>query len=97
MPVIRRKLAVSPTLRPPVAASISIQRPQPQLRAPNHPTQLDQRGMNVKVAAKYLGVSVWQIRKFLRDGDVPKFRIGNRDMVDRADLDVLIERLKAAA
>jgi excisionase family DNA binding protein len=53
--------------------------------------------MNVKAAAKYLGTSVWQVRKFIREGAVPRFRIGNKDMVDRADLDALIERLKVAA
>jgi hypothetical protein len=52
--------------------------------------------MNVKAAAKYLGTSVWQARKFFREGAVPRFRIGNKEMVDRADLDTLIERLKAA-
>jgi excisionase family DNA binding protein len=57
----------------------------------------DQRGMNLKAAAKYLGTSVWQVRKFIREGAVPRFRIGNKDMVDRADLDALIERLKVAA
>jgi excisionase family DNA binding protein len=57
----------------------------------------DQRCMNVKAAAKYLGVSVWQIRKFFREGDLKPFMIGNKWMVDRVNLDALIERLKAAA
>jgi excisionase family DNA binding protein len=53
--------------------------------------------MNVKAAARYLGTSVWQVRKFFREGVLKPFRIGNKDIVDRADLDALIERLKAAA
>lgn len=57
----------------------------------------DQRGMNVKAAAKYLGTGVWQIRKFYREGILKPFMVGNRWMVDRVDLDALIERLKAAA
>lgn len=57
----------------------------------------DQRGMNVKAAARYLGTSVWQVRKFFREGVLKPFRIGNKDMVDRTDLYTLIERLKAAA
>ncbi len=95
MPVTRRKLVTSPAPRPHVAAPISITRHQPQLQPAQQTT--DQRGMNVKVAAKYLGVSVWQIRKFIREDAVPSFCIGNRDMVDRNDLDALIERLKEAA
>ena len=56
----------------------------------------DQRGMNVRASAKYLGVSVWQMRKFFREGVLRPFMIGNKWMVDRIDLDALIERLKAA-
>jgi excisionase family DNA binding protein len=78
-----------------VAAPIPITRHQPQIQSAQPPT--DQRGMNVKAAAKYLGVSIWQIRKFIREDAVPSFQIGNRDMVDRADLDALIERLKNVA
>ena len=53
--------------------------------------------MNVKAAAKYLGTSVWQVRKFFREGVLKPFPMGNKKMVDRADLDALIERLKATA
>jgi len=52
--------------------------------------------MNVRASAKYLGVSVWQMRKFFREGVLRPFMIGNKWMVDRIDLDALIERLKAA-
>jgi len=53
--------------------------------------------MNVKAAARYLGTSVWQVRKFIREQDLRSFQIGNRNMIDRLDLDALIERLKSAA
>jgi len=53
--------------------------------------------MNVRAAAKYLGTSAWQVRKFKREGVLKPFLIGNKDMFDRNDLDTLIERLKAAA
>ena len=97
MPVTRRKLATSalPAPRARVSAPILItKKPYTQI-APDQTT--DQRGMNVKAAAKYLGTSVWQVRKFIREDAVSSFRIGNKDMVDVRDLDALIERLKSAA
>lgn len=96
MPVIKRKLATAPAPRLRVAAPISITRRQSAIQiAPSQST--DQRGMNVKAAAKYLGTSVWQVRKFFREGILKPFPIGNKDMVDRSDLDALIESLKSAA
>jgi Helix-turn-helix domain len=56
----------------------------------------NQRGMNVKSAAQYLGTSTWQIRKYFREGVLKPFPIGRAKIVDRHDLDALIERLKAA-
>ncbi len=97
MPVTRRKLITAPAPRPRVAAPISITRHQPQLQPAPPQSSDDQRGKNVRAAAKYLGTSVWQIRKFFREGILKPFTIGNRDMVDRADLDALIEQLKTAA
>jgi excisionase family DNA binding protein len=61
------------------------------------PPSSDQRARNVKSAAKYLGTSSWQIRKYVREGALPSFKIGNKVMVDTCDLDTLIEQLKAAA
>jgi len=96
MPVTRRKLAASPTLHARVVAPISIRTRTPHIQPAQLPST-DQRGMNVRAASKYLGTSVWQVRKFIREEDVPSFRIGNKDMIDRYDLDALIERLKNAA
>ena len=90
MPVIFRKLTSAPP-RPVRSASTPVPVIAPQQ------TASDQRGMNVNAAAKYLGVSTYQIRRFFREGDLKPFMIGNKWMVDRVDLDALIERLKAGA
>jgi len=97
MPVIRRKL--STTQRPRVSAPIPITRkPQVSRFVPQQPTNDgQQRGMKVKAAAKYLGTSVWRVRRLMREDALPSFRLGNKDMIDRVDLDALIERLKSAA
>jgi hypothetical protein len=60
-----------------------------------HPSD-NERGMNVRRAAQYLGTSTWQIRKYFREGVLKPFPIGRAKMVDRHDLDALIECLKAA-
>jgi excisionase family DNA binding protein len=96
MPVIFRKLASAPP-RPVRTAPTSNKKQPPVPVVAPHQSATDQRCMNVKAAAKYLGVSVWQIRKFFRERDLKPFMIGNKWMVDRVDLDALIERLKAAA
>jgi hypothetical protein len=94
-PVIQRKLASTPP-RLVRAAPTPIRQPQLSLSAPQQSNNDDQRGKNVRAAAKYLGTSVWQVRKFFREGVLKPFMVGNRWMVDRVDLDMLIERLKAA-
>jgi excisionase family DNA binding protein len=48
-------------------------------------------------AAKYLSTSVWEIRKRIREGDIPKIKLGKRFLLDRRDLDAFIESVKAAA
>ena len=97
MPLIRRKLATAPTPRTRAVLHTSL-KALGGLQLAVAPQQTsDQRGMNVRVAAKYLGISVWQMRKFIREEDVPSFRLGKKDMVDRYDLDALFERLKNAA
>jgi excisionase family DNA binding protein len=95
MPVIRRKLVNAPApprakLLPPTPIRKSVI-PQPQWQ-PDGET----RGMNVRAAAKYLGVSVWEIRRKIREGVFPSFKLGNKNMVDRADIDAFIDRAKAA-
>ena len=100
MPVIRRKLASSPAPRRAVVSTpINARRPRvaTQLAPQQSPESEDVRGVNVRRAAKYLGTSVWQVRKYFREGVLKPFPIGNKKMVDRADLDGLIERLKAVS
>jgi hypothetical protein len=63
--------------------------------APINLPQIDQRSMKVIPAAKYLGTSASQIRKFIREGVLKPYRIANKQYLDRYDLDALIERLKA--
>lgn len=55
-----------------------------------------QRLLSVKATAKYLGTSTWEIRRLLRQEAFSKIQIGKAFKVDRADLDVFIEKLKAA-
>lgn len=97
MPVIRRKLASSSVPHRAVSTPINARRLRvaPQLTPQQSPESEDERGMNVRRAAKYLGTSAWQVRKYFREGVLKPFPIGNKKMVDRADLDALIERLKA--
>src|SRR5260370_9226711 len=95
MPVTRRKLAAASAPRPRVAAPLSITRHQPAIQPAQQTT--DQRGMNVRAAAKYLGTSSWQIRKFNRDGFLIPFPIGNRDIFVRPALDALTEALTTTA
>jgi excisionase family DNA binding protein len=56
-----------------------------------------QRLLTVKQAGKYLGFgSGWHIRQLFKRGELRPVRIGRCEMVDRADLDAFIERMKSA-
>jgi len=69
----------------------------PSIQHQRHDQHPDQRLFSVKAAAKYLGTSAWQIRQWIYDGELPAFPINNRDeyRIERADLDALVEKLKA--
>jgi excisionase family DNA binding protein len=96
MPVIQR-LANSPVARRTVVSTtIRAGRLQAAPQLNPQPQVTVQRCLNVKAAAKYLGTSTWQVRKFFREGVLKPFMVGNRWMLDRADLGALIEHLKAA-
>jgi hypothetical protein len=95
MPVIQRKLASAPPRPAARMAPTPIRQPQVPLLVPQPIS--DQRGMKVIPAAKYLGTSVSQVRKFIREGILKPYRIANKQYLDRFDLDALIERLKEAA
>ncbi len=58
-------------------------------REPVLPRLLSQRE-----AASYLGVSYWTLRDLTFRGEIPYLRIKRRILVDRADLDSYIGRLK---
>ncbi len=61
----------------------------------------EQRLMGANEAAKYLGLSYWTLRELIWSGAIPLVQLPNktggrlrRILVDRADLDRLIERSK---
>jgi excisionase family DNA binding protein len=79
MPVKRRSLQVSTVVPTALPEGTSV---SPRLyRLPD--------------AAKYLSTSVWEIRKRIRDGDLPKIKLGKRFLLDRRDLDAFVESVKA--
>jgi excisionase family DNA binding protein len=60
-------------------------------------TSVSPRLYRLPDAARYLSTSVWEIRKRIREGELPKIKIGKRFLLDRRDLDAYIESLKAPA
>jgi excisionase family DNA binding protein len=100
MPVIRRKLASAsaPQRRSPTPTPIRPVKSSTLSPAPHQGHQDEQRVFNFRAAAKYLGTSVWQVRKFVRDGELRAFPFSNKTLsIDRSDLDALVERKKQAA
>lgn len=70
-----------------------------------HPEAVPARLLNLHQAAAYLGLSWWTVRAFALDGVLPVVRFPSthgrtdtlrRVLVDRADLDRLVERFKEA-
>ena len=61
------------------------------------PTDLTKRLFSVEGAAAYLSISKRSMTALLAKGEVLKIRIGNRTLVDKADLDAYVERLKKSA
>ena len=56
-------------------------------------------GQNVRLvslrdAGSYLGISYWSIRSLVDRGDLPAVRFGRRLLIDKKDLDDLIENHK---
>jgi excisionase family DNA binding protein len=52
------------------------------------------RLLNLQDAAKYLSAHVWALRQMVRKRQVPHVRIGRGYLIDRLDLDRLIEKNK---
>ena len=49
------------------------------------------RLLSKREAAEYLGVSFWTILRHIRRGLIPVVKIGGRALIDKKDLDNLIE------
>jgi excisionase family DNA binding protein len=52
------------------------------------------RLLPVKQAAEYLGCTVWAVRSLIWNREIPFLRLGKRLLLDKADLDRLIEARK---
>jgi excisionase family DNA binding protein len=52
------------------------------------------RLLNVKMAAVYLGTSVWHMRQLVWTKKLPEVRFGSKLMFDRKDLDKFCDSLK---
>jgi excisionase family DNA binding protein len=59
-------------------------------------TSVSPRLYRLPDAAKYLSTSVWELRQRIREGDIPKIKLGKRFLLDRRDLDAFIESAKVA-
>lgn len=57
----------------------------------------NRRLLSVPDAAAYLSIGKRTMEGLLRDGEVLKVRIGARTLVDQADLDAYIERIKRSS
>lgn len=59
-------------------------------------TPVQRRLLKVDEAAAYLGIGKRTMQKLISDdsGEVRKLRIGTRTLIDQADLDDYVERLK---
>ena len=53
-----------------------------------------QRLLTFQEAAATLGTTVWAVRSLVWDGELPYVPIGKRHLIDPADLDKLVSRLK---
>lgn len=58
---------------------------------------IQRRLLNTDEAAAYLGIGRRTMQNLLRDGEVPKVRIGASTRIDQGDLDEYVERIKAQA
>jgi excisionase family DNA binding protein len=62
------------------------------------PIAVEPRLLAVKVAAQYLGTTIWQMRTLVWSKKIRHVRFGKRILFDRADLDRYVEeQLKQAA
>jgi excisionase family DNA binding protein len=52
------------------------------------------RLMSLRQASSYLGISYWSVRSLIDRGDLPAVRFGRRLLIDKKDLDSLVEARK---
>ncbi len=52
------------------------------------------RLISLREAGSYLGISYWSVRSLVDRGDLPAVRFGRRLLIDKKDLDDLIENHK---
>ena len=64
---------------------------------PTSQSDCSKRGYNVREAANYMGVSVWQIRQWVHSGELRPAVIGNKHILDKAALDAVLDELFKAA
>ena len=67
------------------------------LESPKPVPTHEKRGYNVREAATYAGISVWQVRQWIKLGDLKAAVIGNKHILDKAALDRLLDELFKAA
>jgi hypothetical protein len=59
--------------------------------------RLGQLAASVKHSAELLDVSVWQVWKFIRDGEVETFRVGRKRLVTYESLQTLVTKKMSTA
>lgn len=48
-------------------------------------------------AARYLGTTIWAVRQLIWKNKLHPIKIGKRFLMDRADLDAFVEKMKQEA
>lgn len=56
----------------------------------------ESRLLTVSDAARYLSTTVWCVRSLVWAKELPSIRLGKRLLLDRKDLDALVDARKAA-
>ena len=58
---------------------------------------MEQIAIGLKEAAEAIGLSHWQLRKYIREGKLRAVRLGRRVLVEPAELERLVEEGREAA
>ena len=56
--------------------------------------ETERRLLTIPAAANYLSATTWAIRSLIWNGELAYVRLGRRHLIDRADLDALVDREK---